>query len=301
MSDTYFRVYSGLLTPEHKKRIGPALWEFLWCIDRVTSESGQDGQKSGIVLGGSPVSYSDVAKDLGVGKSTVKRNFERLEEEKYIDLKRTPYGHIITVNKSKKWSAKNSTGKSAKNGTSAESGTESAEYGTQGAENGHSNKDNTETIQRHNKAAANAREENLMSEESDGVPSTDLLGESVPSDEISHTSPENVVLDKFITLRGGGFFESPKDRVAAKEIISAGVSPDDACKWIEECFERYKPRHKRDKIRSLEYCVGYILDRHHEKQNKEIKLNRNNKKSDNVAELQRLKEKYFREKVQGFD
>jgi len=226
---------------------------------------------------------------------------KRLEEEKYIDLKRTPYGHIITVNKSKKWSAKNSTGKSAKNGTSAESGTESAEYGTQGAENGHSNKDNTETIQRHNKAAANAREENLMSEESDGVPSTDLLGESVPSDEISHTSPENVVLDKFITLRGGGFFESPKDRVAAKEIISAGVSPDDACKWIEECFERYKPRHKRDKIRSLEYCVGYILDRHHEKQNKEIKLNRNNKKSDNVAELQRLKEKYFREKVQGFD
>lgn len=131
----FFPVYSGLLTKEHKDRIGPALWEFLWCISATTKEVEQDGKLLGIVLGGKPVSYSEVAKSIGGSKSTVKRNFERLEQHGYITMKRTPYGHIIHVTNSKKFI------KGAKNGTGAENDHWSAKNGTQGAKNGHSNKD----------------------------------------------------------------------------------------------------------------------------------------------------------------
>ena len=33
-----FRVWSGLLAPEHHSQIGPALWTFLWLIRRTTRE-----------------------------------------------------------------------------------------------------------------------------------------------------------------------------------------------------------------------------------------------------------------------
>lgn len=291
MSETYFRVYSGLLTVEHKKNIGPALWEFLWCIDRVTKEV--DGE--GLVLGGSPVSYSQVAEELGSGKSTVKRNFERLEEHGYIFLKRTPYGHIITVKKSKKWGAINSTQKGANNGTGAENGTESANNGTQGAENGHSNKDNIETIQDINTTAtiSEPKNENSVSmSESGGVPTTDLIrGDPVyvpaVTGEVPHTlDTKKVILNKFVELRGYGFHWSPVDEEAAQEIIDAGVSIEDAITWMKESFENYKPKHSRSRINTLKYCVGYILDKHYHKQNaKVIRPDFKNKKPSNYDAL----------------
>src|SRR5690625_3657640 len=139
MSDTYFRVYSGLLTPEHQKRIGSALWTFLWMIDHITDEPESNGERSGIVLYGNPVPYTKIGDDLGIGKSTVKRHCETLEKEEYIQMQITPRGNIYRVSKSKKWN--NPLEKSADNGTHnkenrAESGTESAKYGTQGANNG---------------------------------------------------------------------------------------------------------------------------------------------------------------------
>ncbi|RJS60142.1 winged helix-turn-helix domain-containing protein [Bacillus sp. PK3_68] len=128
-SSFYFPVFSGLLTAEHRKKIGPALWEFLWCISTTTKEVMEDGELLGIVLGGKPVSYNDVAKEMGGSKSTVKRNFEKLEEEGYILMTRTPYGHIIKVRNSKKFkkSAENDTG--AKYGTGAENEYRGAIFG----------------------------------------------------------------------------------------------------------------------------------------------------------------------------
>jgi hypothetical protein len=96
-------LWSGIM--EHCGRIGPALWEFVWLIDKITEE--RDGL--GLVLGGAPVKIKQIATDLGRGEHTVRRNLDRLERENYIDRTRTPYGFTARVRNSRKfqiWSGK---------------------------------------------------------------------------------------------------------------------------------------------------------------------------------------------------
>jgi hypothetical protein len=91
-------IWNGIL--EHRGRIGHAVWEFLWCLDRITKE--RDGV--GIVLGGAPVKVGDIAGTIkGSKKETVRRHLEHLEKGKYIRLRRTPYGHVIEVLNSRKF------------------------------------------------------------------------------------------------------------------------------------------------------------------------------------------------------
>ena len=85
---------------DHYDRIGDALWEFAWCIDRVTEE--HDGV--GIVLGGTPVKIPTIVSDLkGSRRETVRRHMDALESESYIRRRRTPYGHVIEVLNSRKF------------------------------------------------------------------------------------------------------------------------------------------------------------------------------------------------------
>jgi DNA-binding MarR family transcriptional regulator len=115
MSDSfYFPTYSGLLTPQHKEHIGPALWEFLWLISKTTKEIEEDGETLGIVLGGIPIKIADIANEIGSSERTVKRNLARLKEYGYLETLRTPHGEVYKVRKSKKFIKK----RSAKNGTS---------------------------------------------------------------------------------------------------------------------------------------------------------------------------------------
>jgi len=74
-----------------------------------------------------------------------------------------------------------------------------------------------------------------------------------------NSEPIKVFLDKFIELRAYGFDASPKDEATAEEILKV-VPLDKAIKLLEQRFETYKPKHPRQRINSLEYCVGYILD-----------------------------------------
>ena len=85
---------------EHYDRIGDALWEFAWCIDRITEE--RDGV--GIVLGGSPVKVSAIVDTMkGSNRESVRRHLDSLEKENYIRRRRTPYGHVIEVLNSRKF------------------------------------------------------------------------------------------------------------------------------------------------------------------------------------------------------
>lgn len=120
----FFPTYIGLLSPEHREKIGPALWEFLWFISRTTKEFQEGEEKLGIVLGGKPIKVKEIAEELGISERTVKRNVFRLKQEGYIESKRAPYGEIYHVRKSKKFKEK----RSAKNGTSKKE--RSATYGT---------------------------------------------------------------------------------------------------------------------------------------------------------------------------
>lgn len=92
----FIEVSNGLLQDEHQKRMGSCIWQFLWCLDKVT-KIDQDGV--GVVLGGKPVQLKDIT---GGHRVTVSRNLTHLEKEGYIKLTHTPYGIIIRVMKMKK-------------------------------------------------------------------------------------------------------------------------------------------------------------------------------------------------------
>ncbi|QGQ95841.1 hypothetical protein EHS13_13615 [Paenibacillus psychroresistens] len=89
-------VSNGLF--EHRERIGPAIWEFLWCIDRISSEEiDEQGKCWGLILGGIPIKHELIAKELNSSERTVRRNMDRLKEENYVVSIRTARGEIIKV------------------------------------------------------------------------------------------------------------------------------------------------------------------------------------------------------------
>lgn len=102
----FFPVYSGLISPEHRESIGPALWEFLWLISKTTKEIVEEDETWGIVLGGRPIKRTEIVTDIGGSDSSVKRNISRLKKFGYIDTKRAPYGEIYRVRNSKKFTKK---------------------------------------------------------------------------------------------------------------------------------------------------------------------------------------------------
>jgi DNA-binding MarR family transcriptional regulator len=93
------KIWSGLLSDGHTQKIENALWEFIWLINKVTKE--ENG--SGLVLKGKPIKVEEISEDLKRTYKTVWRNLKKLETGGYINLKRCPYGFVITVNNSKKF------------------------------------------------------------------------------------------------------------------------------------------------------------------------------------------------------
>jgi biotin operon repressor len=93
-----FYVSGGILSPEHTRRIGSALWEFLWLISHETREEGK-------VLNGTPISVHRIAEELGESKRTALRHLDRLEAEGYIIRSRGNSGEIYSyqIANSKKW------------------------------------------------------------------------------------------------------------------------------------------------------------------------------------------------------
>ncbi|WP_046180360.1 replication protein [Domibacillus tundrae] len=123
---------------------------------------------------------------------------------------------------------------------------------------------------KYNASANSAHEGN-----SDGVPTTDpirgdLTGQA-PVGEISHIPQNDIqqLLNGYVQLRNKGLLTTQDDFESAKEILAEGVSLNDALIWLKEKFDSYQPKHPRDHINSLSYCVGHILDRHIENQEKE--------------------------------
>lgn len=99
MNNYYISVSIGILTKEHRERIGASLWEFLWCLDKITRI---DPQGFGWVLNGKPILLADLADQMGVHEMTVSRNLARLAEQKYIKVIRTPRGLSLRVCKAQK-------------------------------------------------------------------------------------------------------------------------------------------------------------------------------------------------------
>ncbi|NIK11167.1 hypothetical protein [Alkalibacillus almallahensis] len=102
---------------------------------------------------------------------------------------------------------------------------------------------------------------------------------------------EPTILEKYMQFRAqyfqkGGFQTSPTDQQAAKELYESGIPLDDALYWLEKRFETYTPKHSRDSINSLGYCVGFILDRYHEEQEKQSKVTQISQAQDKQSDQQ---------------
>src|SRR3990167_4228495 len=95
----YITISNGLLKNDHRKRMGASVWEFMWCLDKITKI---DQRGVGYVLGGKPIKLEEIASDMNGARRTVSENLKKLEEEGYIIRKYAPYGIIIMVNKAKK-------------------------------------------------------------------------------------------------------------------------------------------------------------------------------------------------------
>ena len=93
----YITVSNGLLNDGHRKKMGSAVWDFLWLIDKVTKI---DAKGIGWIWGGKPIKLSEMCD--GVTEDTVSINLDKLETLGYITKIRTPYGLKIGINKIKK-------------------------------------------------------------------------------------------------------------------------------------------------------------------------------------------------------
>lgn len=90
-------ISNGIL--EHCPEMLDSVWLFIWYIDKTTIEKNGEGS----VLGGIPICDSRAAGALRMPLKTIRRWRLRLERKGYIRTLRTPYGHVVTLLKSKKW------------------------------------------------------------------------------------------------------------------------------------------------------------------------------------------------------
>ncbi|WP_153124631.1 HTH domain-containing protein [Peribacillus tepidiphilus] len=233
MPESYpFPTYSGLLTPEHYKKIGSAIWLFLWCISSTTKEVERDGVTWGIVLGNKPLTRKELAEPFGVSERTVQRWLDDLERYEYIKITRAPYGYILTVKNSKKYKDRVDKNVQSDGDKTKMSSLEWTEMSNQVDKNVHSNKDITKI----NNTTTNT----------------------------DNKDPIDLIADRFADLRtaqeGRRIYPNIKDYKAIAQIVAQGVPSSRTIELLEQCFRDFEERNPGKKIKAFAYCVDYILE-----------------------------------------
>lgn len=104
MPDFPVGIRNGLISGEHRRRMGMAVWEFMWLVDHVTEEYQRpDGECRGRVLGGTVIKADTIADEMEISANTVQDSLKKLFIAGYIDYRRDAYGYRIEVRNSKKW------------------------------------------------------------------------------------------------------------------------------------------------------------------------------------------------------
>nr|BDD46681.1 phage-like element PBSX protein XkdB [Bacillales bacterium] len=228
-----FMTYSGLLEPKHYKRIGSAIWLFLWCISSTTKEIEKDGITWGIVLGNKPMRLSELAEIFGVNEKTIRRWLEALEQHEYIRITRAPYGLILSVKNSKKFKERVDKNVQSERDRTKMSEPERTNVSNHSDKNVHSNKDITEDI-------INITDDNK--------------------------DPIDFIADRFKDLKtiqaGKPSYPTAKDYEAIAQIVVLGVPLPITIKLLEQCFEDFKRNNPKKTITSFNYCKKYIEDKY---------------------------------------
>jgi DNA-binding transcriptional regulator YhcF (GntR family) len=244
-----FPTYSGLLAPEHYKKIGSAIWLFLWCISSTTKEVERDGVNWGIVLGNKPINIKEeLASIFGVNEKTVRRWIEDLEEHEYIKTTRAPRGLIFTVRNSKKFINRSD-------------------------KNVHS-----ENSERTKMSEQNESDRTKLSMPSDkNVRSNkDITKINNITTNTDNKDPIDLIAERFADLKtiqyGRPSYPSAEDYQVIAQIVVQGVSVSRTIELLEQCFKDFRERKPNGKITSFKYCKDYILEHHKALQAKEEAL-----------------------------
>lgn len=288
MSNRYFRVYSGLLTKEHRERMGASLWTFLWLIDHITDETEETetGQRTGLVLYGNITRFNEIGEDLGLSKSTIKKQCETLAQEGYISMEVTPRGNRFYVNNSKKWN--NPPGVRAENRTSelfdrAENKTECAENRTERAKNrtmSHSNRaeNRTEraencTLRAENGPSITNKDINKEILTTTETTTTEFAGKN-PSDFFLADGDEPDDADKLVNHYLGvvqKIMPKPEDYKTASSLLE--TIPLDKAIMLVEYAKGIAAKRGKTKIFSFSYLAPIMLEAYQAYKAREAKNN----------------------------
>ncbi|MGG3792515.1 hypothetical protein ABEV41_11280 [Geobacillus thermodenitrificans] len=256
----YFPVYMGLLTLEHRERIGPAIWEFLWLISKVTKEVQEEGETLGIVLGGRPVKLAEIASEIGGSERTVKRNIARLKDEGYIETIRVPHGEIYKVRKSKKFFHKN---RSAKNGTSLDEREDKngLSHDERSAKNGISEQREVPFLSERSATCGPSNKDikDIKNITDRKIDDDDYIGNDRTIDQSFQ-----LIANRYIQRRGKGLSLSSKDEAAIEKLLQEQIPMDDILKLMDQVFDEYEPKFNGDEIHSFEYVRKVLLSKYHE-------------------------------------
>ncbi|OMD29931.1 replication protein [Paenibacillus odorifer] len=98
------------------------------------------------------------------------------------------------------------------------------------------------------------------SESQDAVPAGDVDSNR----EANELDYRKQVADRYLARRGKGLEITAKDELILDELIADAVPIHIALAGIDKAFNTFKPKHKKDEIKSLSYCEGIIYALHTE-------------------------------------
>ncbi|MEK5162037.1 HTH domain-containing protein [Paenibacillus sp. FSL R5-0527] len=261
-----FPMYSGLLEHRHYKKIGSAIWLFLWCISSTTSEKEKDGTVWGIVLGNKPVKISELEEEFGVSNRTIRSWIKTLEDNNYIRVTRAPYGLIFTVRNSKKFKNRSEENFHSDQGDRQHSSDlndrDRQETTDQQAENCRSNKDITEIlIDRWTDGLPENDQKELSSRS--GVLSSAVGSVSTGQIDLDKPTIEQRVLqiERYYMQKNELLNPVPADWEHVREVANEAIPLDFVYFFIDLAIARKKATRRRpsDKIRLFSYCKAVIF------------------------------------------
>lgn len=112
-----------------------------------------------------------------------------------------------------------------------------------------------------NKKSFEAQIEN-QSASQDAVPA----GDADSNWEAAELDYRKQVTNLYLSRRAKGFDLSSKDEDVIDELIADGVPLSIALAGITKSFDKFKPKYKKDEIKSLSYCASIIYSLHAESQ-----------------------------------
>lgn len=108
------------------------------------------------------------------------------------------------------------------------------------------------------------KDEGIPPSRQDAAPVTPETGADSIQEQISSLDVDyrQAVAGKYLMRRGKGLEITKADEAVIDELVKESIPLQTALDGIDQSFDKFKPKHKRDEIRSLSYCATIIYSLH---------------------------------------